>query len=131
MSQRYCISDPTAALIDRLIMQQIQRNGRVLDLGCGDGRLLCRLRDELGCSILGIELDHQQVVESISKGVSLPGRTMTGFFTRSASLSTVKWCDIDGLVLSNRAASSPADISPCPSKRRISRRVESASARNT
>lgn len=71
MSQRYCISDPTAALIDRLIMQQIHRNGRVLDLGCGDGRLLCRLRDELGCSILGIELDHQQVVESICKGVPI------------------------------------------------------------
>ncbi len=71
MPQRYCITDPTAALIDRLIMEQIQRNGRILDLGCGDGRLLCRLRDELGCSIQGIELDHQQVVESISKGVPI------------------------------------------------------------
>lgn len=61
--------DPTAALIDRLIMQQIPRGARVLDLGCGDGRLLCRLRDELGSSIQGIELDHRQVVEAICKGV--------------------------------------------------------------
>jgi methionine biosynthesis protein MetW len=69
MPQRTTTSDPTAALIDRLIMQQIPRGARALDLGCGDGRLLCRLRDELGCSILGIELDHGQVVESICKGV--------------------------------------------------------------
>jgi len=69
MPQRHLVPDPTAALIDRLIMQQLPRGSRVLDLGCGDGRLLCRLRDELGCSILGIELDHLQVVESICKGV--------------------------------------------------------------
>ena len=43
---RYCVPDATAALTDRLIMDQIGRNSRVLDLGCGDGRLLCRLRDE-------------------------------------------------------------------------------------
>jgi methionine biosynthesis protein MetW len=69
MANRYCIPDPTTALIDRLIMTQIPRGGRILDLGCGDGRLLCRLRDELGCSILGIELDHHEVVEAICKGV--------------------------------------------------------------
>lgn len=69
MTQRILAPDPTAALIDRLIMQQIPRGARALDLGCGDGRLLCRLRDELGCTILGIELDHRQVVESICKGV--------------------------------------------------------------
>lgn len=71
MVHRYRIPDPTAALTDRLIMQQIKRGSRILDLGCGDGRLLCRLRDELGCSILGVELDHQQVVEAIGKGVPI------------------------------------------------------------
>lgn len=71
MAQHYFRPDPTAALIDRLIMQQIPRGARVLDLGCGDGRLLCRLRDELENSIQGIELDHLQVVEAISKGVPI------------------------------------------------------------
>src|ERR1700743_3284509 len=66
---RYCVPDATAALTDRLIMDQIGRNSRVLDLGCGDGRLLCRLLDESDCSGQGIELDHQQVVEAISKGM--------------------------------------------------------------
>lgn len=68
-AKRYCYTDPEAALIDRLIMDQIRPGQRVLDLGCGDGRLLCRLRDELHCSIQGIELNHRHVVESISKGV--------------------------------------------------------------
>lgn len=67
--KRYCYIDPEAAIIDRLLMDQIEPGSRVLDLGCGDGRLLCRLRDESGCSILGIELDHQQVVAAICKGV--------------------------------------------------------------
>jgi methionine biosynthesis protein MetW len=71
MTNRYCYIDAEAALIDRVIMDQIERGSRVLDLGCGDGRLLCRLRDEMGCSILGIELDHQQVIESICKGVPI------------------------------------------------------------
>ena len=67
--RRSSVLDPTAALTDRLIMDQIKRSSRVIDLGCGDGRLLCRLRDELGCSVQGIELDHREVIEAISKGM--------------------------------------------------------------
>lgn len=68
-SRRYCYIDPEASQIDRLIMDQLRPGMRVLDLGCGDGRLLGRLRDELQCSIQGIELDHRRVVEAIAKGV--------------------------------------------------------------
>ena len=67
--KRYCVADPEAALIDRLILAHVAEGSRVLDLGCGDGRLLCRLRDERRCSIQGIELDHTQVLEAIRKGV--------------------------------------------------------------
>jgi methionine biosynthesis protein MetW len=66
---RYRVLDPTAALTDRMIMDQIERDSRVIDLGCGDGRLLCRLRDELGCSVQGVELDLREVVSAISKGM--------------------------------------------------------------
>lgn len=69
MPKRFHVADPAAALVDRLIMDQIPRGARVLDLGCGDGRLLVRLREESGASIQGIELDHQHVVQAISKGV--------------------------------------------------------------
>jgi methionine biosynthesis protein MetW len=67
--RRYSVSDPKAALTDRLIMDQIERGSRVIDLGCGDGRLLCRLRDELDCSVQGVELDHREVIEAIAKGM--------------------------------------------------------------
>lgn len=67
--RRYCLPDLESALMDRLIMAHIERGSRVLDLGCGDGRLLCRLRNEHGVSIQGIERDLPQVVEAISKGV--------------------------------------------------------------
>src|SRR5512141_1143482 len=65
----YSILDPNASLTDRLIIDQIGRNSRVIDLGCGDGRLLCRLRDELSCSVQGVELDHREVIEAIAKGM--------------------------------------------------------------
>jgi methionine biosynthesis protein MetW len=68
---RYCLPDTTAALTDRLIMDQIGRERRVLDLGCGDGRLLSRLRDEAQCSVQGIELDHRGVIEAICKGMPI------------------------------------------------------------
>lgn len=67
--RRYSVLDPTAAFTDRLIMDQIGRGSRVIDLGCGDGRLLCRLRDELDCSVQGVELDHREVIAAISKGM--------------------------------------------------------------
>lgn len=67
--RRYSVADPTAAQTDRLIMDQIGRGSRVIDLGCGDGRLLCRLRDELNCSVQGVELDLGEVVQAISKGM--------------------------------------------------------------
>ncbi|MGB0741704.1 MAG: methionine biosynthesis protein MetW, partial [Planctomycetaceae bacterium] len=40
---RYQIPDPSVRLTDELIMENIQPNSRVIDLGCGDGRLLARL----------------------------------------------------------------------------------------
>jgi hypothetical protein len=45
-----------------------------------------------------------------------------------AAFNTAKWCDIVGLVMSNRAATSPAVISSLRSMCRISRRVGSAMA---
>jgi len=68
-SRRYCLPDTDAEVADRLIMQYIHQGSRVLDLGCGDGRLLGRIRDELGCAVQGIELDHRRILETISKGL--------------------------------------------------------------
>ena len=56
-AQRYCMPDPTAHLTDEIIMDQIAPGSHVVDFGCGDGRLLRRLRDDNRCSVLGVELD--------------------------------------------------------------------------
>lgn len=66
---RYCMSDPMTVLTDELIKRQIERGSRVIDLGCGDGRLLERLREEHECPVLGVELDVDQFLKSVGRGV--------------------------------------------------------------
>lgn len=67
--KRYCMPDPAIALTDKIILAQIARGSRVIDLGCGDGRLLVRMRDAHDCAIQGVELDGQQVQYAIARGV--------------------------------------------------------------
>jgi methionine biosynthesis protein MetW len=69
MPRRLLRLDPTVALVDRVIMSQVSRGSRVLDLGCGDGRLLCRLRDEQDCTIQGVERELRELIEAVAKGV--------------------------------------------------------------
>jgi methionine biosynthesis protein MetW len=61
--------DPLSALTDELLMAQIPRGSRVVDLGCGDGRLLQRIRDDHGCSVLGVEVDMGQMVHAVERGI--------------------------------------------------------------
>ncbi|MFK7778439.1 MAG: methionine biosynthesis protein MetW [Gimesia sp.] len=63
------MQDPSLEMMDRLLLEQIQHGTRVLDLGCGDGRLLARLREERGASVLGMEIDIAQHHAAIGRGV--------------------------------------------------------------
>lgn len=63
------MEDPSLDVTDKLLMEQIQPGSRVLDLGCGDGRLLARLRDERDASVLGMEIDIDQHHGAIARGV--------------------------------------------------------------
>jgi methionine biosynthesis protein MetW len=65
----YCMSDPLEKLTDEAIIAHIPFGSRVLDLGCGDGRLLAQLRDKHGASIQGIELDRRQIIGALHNGV--------------------------------------------------------------
>jgi methionine biosynthesis protein MetW len=65
----YCMSDPLEKLTDETITAQIPFGSRVLDLGCGDGRLLAQLRDTHGASIQGLELDRRQIIGAMHRGV--------------------------------------------------------------
>ena len=67
--KRFCMPDPKTAITDELLMQHIDRGSRVIDLGCGDGRLLQRLRDEHDCCVQGVELDLDELLSAVARGV--------------------------------------------------------------
>jgi methionine biosynthesis protein MetW len=60
---------------DRATLQSIARlvpeGSRVLDLGCGDGALLDHLQRERGCSGYGIEIDTDNVLACVKRGVNV------------------------------------------------------------
>ena len=55
----------------RLIEDVIHAGSRVLDLGCGDGELLCRLMAARGIVGLGIDIDLDNVIKVIRKGLDV------------------------------------------------------------
>lgn len=52
------------------IVEIVEENSKVLDLGCGDGSLLKMLKDKKNVSGKGIEIDQNCVIKSIQNGVS-------------------------------------------------------------
>lgn len=69
VDHRYCMPDPLVKLTDETIIAQIPFGSRVLDLGCGDGRLLERLRDTHCASVQGIELNLREMLVAMERGV--------------------------------------------------------------
>ncbi|MBL7215351.1 MAG: homoserine O-acetyltransferase [Phycisphaerae bacterium] len=55
----------------QLIDALIEPDSRVLDLGCGDGELLCRLIQDKNVIAEGIELDEELVINCAQCGVSV------------------------------------------------------------
>ncbi len=66
---RYQIQDPSVQLVDELIMRHIDRGSRVIDLGCGDGRLMQRLQKEMNCNVVGIDFEQKNVNSVIQRGL--------------------------------------------------------------
>ena len=55
----------------KFITNLVNKNDRVLDLGCEDGTLLYELKKK-GCSkLVGVEIDNKKVFESINKGIEV------------------------------------------------------------
>ena len=52
-----------------IIQQWIAADSQVLDLGCGDGELLAYLQQHKRVQGLGLEIERQQMIKCISKGV--------------------------------------------------------------
>lgn len=54
-----------------LIADWITTGSRVLDLGCGDGQLLAALQAQKGVTGYGIEIDPDNIVSCIERGVNV------------------------------------------------------------
>lgn len=54
-----------------LIAEWIRPGSRVLDLGCGDGRLLAALKREHGASGYGVEIDPENIIRCIANGINV------------------------------------------------------------
>ncbi len=61
----------TVRLDYKLILDTIEKDSKVLDLGCGDGELLRLLRENRSVRGTGIEKDEKMVYKCVSKGVTV------------------------------------------------------------
>ena len=55
----------------KTVCSLVPSNTRVLDLGCGDGKLLKILKNEKNVESLGIEINQDYVLEALQKGLNI------------------------------------------------------------
>lgn len=56
---------------EKIIINNILPGSRVLDLGCGEGHLLEKLKKQRNARAVGIELDESNISKCITKGLSV------------------------------------------------------------
>ena len=54
-----------------IILDMVEENSHVLDLGCGNGYLLKLLKDNKNVKGNGIEISQKEVISCIEKGLSV------------------------------------------------------------
>ncbi len=55
----------------RIILKLVEPKSRVLDMGCGDGELLYLLNKNLQTRSQGIEIDQDQIMECVERGINV------------------------------------------------------------
>lgn len=52
-----------------MISEMIPENAKVLDLGCGSGRLLRVLKSRKNAKVMGVEVDQEKIIQCVDRGV--------------------------------------------------------------
>ena len=55
----------------KYILEMIKPGSHVLDLGCGDGKLLSLLKERNNCRTTGIEIDEKAIYKCVEHGVTV------------------------------------------------------------
>ena len=55
----------------RVIISMVAPNSKVLDLGCGDGKLLSKLIQRKNCHGTGIEIDEKSIYKCVEHGLTV------------------------------------------------------------
>jgi methionine biosynthesis protein MetW len=63
--------DPDKRPDYKVILNLIEPNTRVLDLGCGDGSLLSLLIQKKGCRGTGVEINEEAIYKCMAKGLTV------------------------------------------------------------
>ncbi|MCG9479125.1 MAG: methionine biosynthesis protein MetW [Actinomycetia bacterium] len=58
-------------MIDTIFLKWVDKNSKVLVLGCGSGQLQQQLIDRKGANCFGLDISEQKVVAALSKGLSV------------------------------------------------------------
>lgn len=65
------MKNPDSKLEYQIILDWIEQSSSVLDLGCGDGKLILLLIQEKQVRAQGIEIDEQAIYECVARGLSV------------------------------------------------------------
>ena len=61
-----------------VIASAVAPGSKVLDLGCGDGIFLSKLKEQREAQVLGVEIDQDSIVRCIGNGVPVIQRDLNG-----------------------------------------------------
>ena len=79
------------AQVQHTIAQLVPEGAHVLDLGCGDGALLQHLITTRRCTGYGIEIDDDNVLACVRRGVNVLQRCNTGAMPKSCCAKPRAW----------------------------------------